>query len=204
MEQRLLISFVGAPGVGKTTMCSELAKRLPMVRCILEDTDQNLYLSKFYDDPLRWSFHSRISIFAMHLQNYTKISLDSPVSLMDKCIPELIVYAQRAYELGHIDELEFALYRQLYDATNQLIPPIDLFVYLSCSAETCYKRMLKRGREFESNVSINYITDVINRYDAWAETIPEEKIVRVNTDDEADWCEKMNELMRIVEGRNKC
>ncbi len=53
------VAIAGNIGAGKTTLSTKLGKHFNW-DIHYEDTDDNPYLSDFYDDMKRWSFHLQI------------------------------------------------------------------------------------------------------------------------------------------------
>ena len=162
-----LIALVGAVGVGKTYWGRQIEGRIPNCQFIQEDTSENLYLNEFYQDMKKWGFHSRISMLSMILANFNKISPKSDYVIIDRCVQELIVFATKEFEEGNMTEKEFRLYRQLFDSICSVIKTPDIYVYFHCSNQTSYNRILQRGRECEKNVTLEFCTDVMNRYNHW-------------------------------------
>ena len=181
-----VIALVGGVGVGKTYLGRKLSARMPSALFIEEDTTKNLYLNEFYSDMHKWGFHSRISMLAMVLSTTVNAYSSDRVVILDRCVDELIVFATKEYEEGNLTEKEFTLYKQLYGGILELLPKPDLFIYFRCSPETSYKRVNSRGRECEKNVEFSFLEDVIRRYDAWRDSLSNEKVIDLNTEEDID------------------
>ena len=153
------IAIVGGIAVGKSTIINKLRQSINGCVLIEEDVKNNIFLSDFYDNMKKWAFHSRISTLAMITNNYLQIP-DDPlpkVILMDRCVDELITFAHLHYDKGNLSSKEFAVYEMLYDSVVKLAPPIDLFIYVNCSAEKSMARIKKRNRPFEQGITIEYL-----------------------------------------------
>jgi len=196
MDNKKIITLVGGIGVGKTTLLSELAQMFKSVQTIEENAEQNLYLNEFYENPRKWGFHSRISMISMVATNYKKMEEDKEIYIFDRCIPELIVFANLEYELGNMTEKEYKLYIQLYDAFCHIIPKIDAYIYLTCSEENSLKRIQQRGRKCEQNVKLDFLSDIKQRYDLWAQKI--ENKIWINTDNYIDINKTVSQIKTML------
>ena len=102
---------------------------------------------------------------------------------MDRCLDELITFAQLHYDEGNLSNKEFAVYKMLYKSVVNLAPPIDLFIYVHCSAEKSMERIRQRNRPFEQGITIEYINTVNSYYQSWLETLDREKVISLCTDE---------------------
>lgn len=187
MKNRPLhIALVGGIAVGKTTILKSLGQSFTNSYLIEEDVNNNIFLSDFYQDMKTWAFHSRISTIAMIVNNYLSVPNDPSIQvvLMDRCIDELITFAQLHYEKNNMSSKEFAVYKMLYNSFLRLAPSIDLFIYITCSAQTSLERIKKRNRVFEQGISIDYINAINGYYQEWINSLNSEKVLRICTDDE--------------------
>lgn len=178
------IAIVGGIAVGKSTILKDLSKNLDNCLSIEEDVSQNIFLPDFYEDMKKWAFHSRISTMAMIANNYLNIqnNLEAKVVLMDRCLDELITFAQLHYDKGNMSDKEFDVYKMLYNSIVKFAPPIDLFLYVNCSPENSMERIKKRNRSFEQDITIEYIKKLNGYYDRWIMSLNPQKVVSLNTD----------------------
>ena len=61
---------------------------------------------------------------------------------------------------------------------------------------TLIRHIQKRGREYESSIRLDYLTNLNNRYESWAETY-DGKMLIVDTD-EIDFVESREDLGHII------
>lgn len=178
------IAIVGGIAVGKSTIIKSLYDEVDNCKIIEEDVAYNIFLSDFYADMKKWAFHSRISTLAMIANNYLQVPNDPPPKfvLLDRCIDELITFAQLHYDRGNMSDKEFEVYKVLYHTLVKLSPPIDLFIFANCSAETSMKRIRERNRIFEQGLTIDYINVLNKYYSDWISTLGSDRVVSLNTD----------------------
>ncbi len=63
-----------------------------------------------------------------------------------------------------LDDAELALYEQIYPLLKARIPRPDVVVFLQASTDVLMERIRLRGREFEKNISREYISDLNDAY----------------------------------------
>lgn len=195
------IAIVGGIAVGKSTIINKLYQSIAGCVLIEEDVKDNIFLSDFYDDMKKWAFHSRISTLTMIANNYLQIPNEPlpKVVLMDRCIDELITFAQLHYDKGNLSDKEFAVYKMLYESVVRLAPPIDLFIYAYCSAEKSMERIKKRNRPFEQGITIEYINTLNCYYESWIGSIEPQKVISMNTNDSVPSSEIAEIIKNVIE-----
>lgn len=192
-----VIALVGGIGVGKTFWGNKLVKTIQNSVFIEEQVTKNIFLNEFYGDMKKWGFHSRISMLSMILDSTKEAYGNENVVILDRCINELIVFAKKEYDENNMTDKEFVLYKQLYNAITHILPSPDVYLYFTCSPETCYTRIKKRNRECERNISEEFCRDVIYRYDLWRKTLSHDKVIDINTDTMVD-INLIKEKIRIL------
>ncbi|MEM4724163.1 MAG: deoxynucleoside kinase [Candidatus Hadarchaeum sp.] len=163
------IAVAGNIGVGKSTLTALLSERLGW-EAFYEAVDDNPYLADFYKDMRQWSFHSQIFFLSRRLRHHRQI-LDRPGTVVqDRSVYEdAEVFAENLYRQGHMTERDYRTYRELYEAMTLFLPPPDLVVYLRASVPTLIKRIRMRGRDFERDVSPEYLEQLNQLYEQWIE-----------------------------------
>ncbi len=163
------IAIAGNIGVGKSTLTALLSEKLGW-EAFYEAVDDNPYLADFYKDMRQWSFHSQIFFLSRRLRHHRQI-LDRPGTVVqDRSVYEdAEVFAENLYRQGHMTERDYRTYHELYEAMTLFLPPPDLVVYLRASVPTLIKRIRMRGRDFERDVSPEYLEQLNQLYEQWIE-----------------------------------
>ena len=151
----------GVIGAGKTTLCKLLAERFN-AQLVLEEFDENPFLSRFYEDPRRWGFHTQLSFLASRFQQQK--------TLLDRDLFHQVVISDYIFEKDRIfahlnlkgDELQ--LYETLFNQMKLAIPRPDLTVYLQSSPDRLMKNIKARGRSYESKMNRKYIEELNEAY----------------------------------------
>jgi deoxyadenosine/deoxycytidine kinase len=161
------IAIAGNVGVGKSTLTGLLAQRLGW-KPFFEAVDENPYLADFYSDMQAWSFHSQIFFLSRRLRHHRQL-LDYPNSVVqDRSVYEdAEIFAHNLYLQGDMDERDYGSYRELYEVLTSFLPPPDLIVYLRASLPTLVNRIAMRGRDYERDISHDYLERLNRLYEGW-------------------------------------
>lgn len=164
---KFFVAVAGNIGVGKSTLTELLCYRLGW-KPFFEAVADNPYLSDFYADMHRWSFHSQVFFLARRLHHYHRL-VEHPTSVIqDRTIYEdAEVFAENLYRQGYLSPRDYRTYRDIYEAVVTFLPPPDLVIYLKASEATLRRRIALRGREFERDISEEYLAQLNRLYDEW-------------------------------------
>ncbi|NPA43551.1 MAG: 2-amino-4-hydroxy-6-hydroxymethyldihydropteridine diphosphokinase [Chlorobi bacterium] len=156
------IVFEGNIGAGKTTLATMLADEYG-AKLITERFEENPFLPKFYEDPKRYAFPLEMSFLADRYQQLidelTSPDLFSPFTVSDYYVIKSLIFAGVTLE----DE-EYELYRKIFNIMYRDIKKPDLYVYLYRTTDDLLKNIAKRGREYEKNITADYLKSVHEGY----------------------------------------
>ncbi len=181
MINNKFIGIAGNIGVGKTTMTNELASQLDL-KPIFESVIDNPYLEDFYDNMSRWSFN--LQIYFLYDRFYRQIELmKSNVNfIQDRTIYEdKEIFAFNLYKSGKMSERDWKTYSNLFSTMSEFIKAPDLIVYLKANTDTLISRIENRKREFEKDISSEYIHSLNIYYDKWINSLNQDKVLVVDT-----------------------
>jgi deoxyadenosine/deoxycytidine kinase len=177
------IAVAGNIGVGKSTLVTLLSRRLgwePFYEAVAE----NPYLADFYTNMHLWSFHSQIFFLSNRLRSHRQL-LDHPTSVVqDRSVYEdAEIFAHNLYDQGYLGERDYATYRQLYEVLTEFLPPPDLVLYLRASVETLQRRISRRGRDYERQITPGYLKQLNDLYESWIDAFSLCPVLTVPADD---------------------
>ena len=162
------ITVAGNIGVGKSTLVGLLANRLKW-EPVFEAFTENPYLADFYEDMRRWSFHSQVFFLSRRLQQHHDLLQRDTSVIQDRSVYEdAEIFAQNLYRQGHLSERDWLCYQDLYQTMATLLRPPHLVVYLKASVETLRRRISQRGRDYELSITDDYLGQLNDLYDQWA------------------------------------
>jgi deoxyadenosine/deoxycytidine kinase len=182
-SQKCFVAIAGNIGVGKSTLTYILAEMLGW-KPFYEAVDENPYLADFYADMRRWSFHSQVFFLSRRLQHHRQL-VDHPGSVVqDRSVYEdAEIFARNLYDRGQMSPRDYGAYHDLYEGIRAFLPPPDLLVYLKGSVETLLTRIRLRGRDFERDISPDYLDRLNILYDQWIERWDSCPVLVVPADD---------------------
>ena len=177
------VAIAGNIGVGKSTLTGLLAQQLTW-EPFYEAVEDNPYLADFYQDMRQWSFHSQIFFLSRRLRHHRAL-LDHPNSVVqDRSVYEdAEVFARNLYRQGNMGERDYKSYRELYEVLTMFLPSPDLVVYLRASVPTLQRRIALRGREFEREISEQYLAQLNGLYEEWTANFTLCPVLTVPADD---------------------
>ncbi len=176
------VAVAGNIGSGKTTLTKMLAKQLGWIPDY-DNNDNNPYLISFYEDMQRWSFNLQIFFLNNRFRQVVNIKESKKTVIQDRTIFEdAYIFAPNLHDMGLMATRDFQNYISLFELMNKFIKPPDLLIYLKASVPTLVEQIQKRGRKYESTIRIDYLQNLNDRYNKWAESYQDGKILTIDTD----------------------
>jgi deoxyadenosine/deoxycytidine kinase len=161
------IAVAGNIGVGKSTLVSLLCQKLDW-EPFYEPVTENPYLADFYRDMRAWAFHSQIFFLTHRLRIHNQLLKHPGSAIQDRSVYEdAEVFARNLNDQGLISERDYSSYRELYQVLVDFLPPPDLVVYLRASADTLIYRIRNRGRDYERQITHEYLLQLNKIYEEW-------------------------------------
>lgn len=155
------IAIEGVIGAGKTTLAKMLSDDLP-ARVVLEKFEENPFLPKFYEDPDRLAFQTQLFFLLSRYKQQQE--LIQPDLFNRFLITDYIFEKDKIFAYLNLEDDELKLYETVLSAIEHKVPTPDLVVYIQCSVERLMMNIKKRGRDFEKNISEQYIRDLNEAY----------------------------------------
>lgn len=195
---KYFVAIAGNIGVGKSTLTALVAQRLGWEPCY-EAFEENPYLADFYQDMPRWSFHSQAFFLSRRLQQHHDLLEKDCSVLQDRSMYEdAEVFAYNLFHQGHMSNRDWHTYWELYRTLCLLLTPPNLVVYLKASVPTLARRISQRGREYERNLSSDYLQQLNGLYDRWVQHFTLCPVLTVETDN-LDYVHHTDHLDQIVQ-----
>ncbi len=182
MKNKFNLGIAGNIGVGKTTLTEKLSIDLGFTP-IYESVIDNPYLSDFYTDMSRWSFNLQIYFLYTRFESQVKLLESNSSFIQDRTIYEdKEIFASNLVELGHMSDRDFKTYCEIFNAMLKFIKRPDLIIYLQANTDTLMSRIKNRKRDYELDISSEYIHSLNIYYDRWISKLPKKNVLIVKTD----------------------
>ena len=196
------VAVAGNIGVGKSTLVGLLCQRLGW-QPFYEPEAENPYLPDFYRDMQTWAFHSQIFFLTHRLRAHRKLIEHPNSAIQDRSVYEdAEIFAHNLYRQGQISERDYGTYHELYQVLSEFLPPPDLVVYLRASVDTLQRRIRNRGRDYEREISSDYLTQLNELYESWIDNFGLCPVLTVPAD-ELDYVAHPGHLDLIVQKVNE-
>jgi deoxyadenosine/deoxycytidine kinase len=192
------IAIAGNIGAGKTTLTKMLAKHFKW-EAHFEDVDDNPYLDDFYHSMERWSFNLQIYFLNSRFRQILEIRKSGKNTIQDRTIYEdAFIFAPNLHAMGLMTNRDYTNYKLLFDLMEDLVGPPDLMIYLRSSIPNLVKQIHMRGRDYENTISIEYLSRLNERYEAWIQTYDKSKLVIIDVDN-IDYVNSPEDLGAIIQ-----
>lgn len=193
------IAVAGNIGVGKTTLTRLLFERYGW-QTYYEPEAHNPYISDFYENMERWSFHSQICFLTQRFKDHLAIQEGKEICIQDRTIYEdAEIFAHNLHARSLMSNRDYASYCDLYEAMVKSLKRPQLVVYLKASTWTLISRIRKRGRDYERSVDREYLGQLNIEYERWIKQISTNWNVLIVDTDNFDMYEDVNWMRGILE-----
>lgn len=174
-KRKLYVVIAGNIGAGKTTLTRMLSEKLAW-KAYYEKVIDNPYLSDFYADMERWSFHLQVYFLSHRFKSQKEITNWPDSCIQDRSIYEDVeIFAHSLHKQGKMTEKDYCNYQDLFSIMVSYLRKPDVIIYLKAPIELLLEHISKRGRDYEQTIDPDYLRVLNDAYDDWIE--------RANKDD---------------------
>ena len=147
----------------------------------------------------RWSFNLQVYFLNSRFRELLAAKGKDIKFVQDRTIYEdAHIFAPNLHAMGLMNHRDFTNYKSLFELMESLIEGPDLLIYLRSSIPNLVSKIHKRGREYENSISINYLSRLNERYEAWISTYDKGKLLVIDVD-ELDFVENKADLTKVIE-----
>lgn len=202
LERFNYIALEGNIGAGKTTLVHKIAEDFN-AKTVLERFADNPFLPKFYKDQNRYAFPLEMSFLA---DRYQQLSDDlAQFDLFkDFIVADYHIFKSLIFAKITLAEDEYRLYRNLFDIIYKEMPKPDLYIYLYQNTERLLQNIKRRGRNYEQNISADYLDKINNGYLEYIKSETDLNVLIIDVSDRdfvkkhEDYLFVLNEIQRVI------
>ena len=156
------IAIEGNIGAGKTTLSQMLSEDYNC-RLILEQFTDNPFLPPFYEHPERYAFPVEL-FFMTERHKQLQEELAQQELFQQSIIADYFFLKTLLFAKNNLRSDEYRLFQRLFNILNATFPKPDLLVYLHRSVDSLMENIRKRGREYERDITAEYLAQIQNAY----------------------------------------
>ncbi|WP_075341710.1 deoxynucleoside kinase [Tenacibaculum agarivorans] len=192
------VAIAGNIGAGKTTLTKLLAKHYNW-QPHFESVDENPYLDDFYGEMERWSFNLQVYFLNSRFRQILEFRESGKNVIQDRTIYEdAHIFAPNLHAMGLMTNRDFSNYTSLFELMEKLVNAPDLLIYLRADISTLVGQIHKRGRDYESSISIDYLSRLNERYEAWISKYNKGKLLVIDVN-KLDFVDNQEDLGYIID-----
>ena len=178
MRNLYYLAVEGPIGVGKTSLVKLLGKKLG-AKMVLEEYENNPFLEDFYNDPERFAFQTQLFfLMSRYRQQQDLRQVDMFHNLL---ITDYMFVKDRLFASLNLDDKELSLYDTVANLLERNVLKPDMVIYLQADTQTLMRNIAKRGRDFETNMSFEYLDALGQVYAEYFFKYQETPLIIINT-----------------------
>ena len=178
-ERLRYVAIEGPIGAGKTSLARALAERLH-ARLVLEESEANPFLPRFYRDPERYALATQL-FFLTHRVNQISAVMQQDL-FAGRVVADFMLDKDPLFAELTLTAEELALYRDLYGHVKPRAPAPDLVIYLQASPDTLMERVKRRAVAYESDLTLDYLRRLAEAYSGFFHHYAAAPVLIVNSD----------------------
>ena len=194
MRNLYYLAVEGPIGVGKTSLVKLLGKKLG-AKMVLEEYENNPFLEDFYNEPERFAFQTQL-FFLMnrYRQQQDLRQVDIFHNLL---ITDYMFVKDRLFASLNLDDKELSLYDTVANLLERNVLKPDMVIYLQADTQTLMRNIARRGRDFETNMSFEYLDALGQVYTEYFFKYQETPLIIINTNN-IDFVNNNDDLEEVI------
>jgi deoxyguanosine kinase len=187
------IAVEGVIGAGKTSLARLLSER-QNAKLVLEEFEDNPFLPKFYQDRSRYAFQTQLSFLASRFNQQKNLTTKDLFS--DFTVSDYLFDKDRIFARLNLSDDELALYDRIYGIMSGIAAKPDLVIFIQCSIERLLQNIHQRGREYEMDISVDYLEELNEAYNHFFYHYDRSPLLIINAN-EIDFVNNLDHLTYI-------
>ena len=195
------ITIDGVIGVGKTTLAKMIAEKYNG-SILLEEVEENPFLSDFYKDPKHYAFSTQLFfLLSRYRQQQSILQQDLFHNLL---VSDYLFAKDKIFAYLNLEDRELMLYEKIMSLLEREIVKPDLVIYLKSSPDRLMNNIKKRGRPYEREMSKEYIESLNIAYNRFFNHYKQTPLLTLNVTelDFVSYPEDFEKIIKIIENKN--
>ena len=182
LDSLKLIAVDGPPGALKSTVARLIAERLE-ARLVLDQVDDNPFLTKFYGDMRRYALHTQISFLLSRYKQQSEVA--QPELFRQKTVTNYTLTTDEIFAHLTLSQDEYHLYRHLQSAMVGSFVRPDVVIFLRADIAALLDCMEQAGEGPVYGMGRDYVQKVLDEYNAHFFAYEQSPVLVVEMD---AWC----------------
>lgn len=162
---------------------------------LLEEVEENPFLSDFYRDPKHYAFSTQLFfLLSRYRQQQTILQKDLFHNVL---VSDYLFAKDKIFAYLNLDDRELFLYEKIITLLERDIVKPDLVIYLKSSPDRLMANIKKRGRSFEKDMSKDYIESLNAAYNQFFKTYEDSPLLVINVT-ELDFVNNPGDFEKII------
>ena len=162
---------------------------------VLEEYENNPFLEDFYNDPERFAFQTQLFfLMSRYRQQQDLRQVDMFHNLL---ITDYMFVKDRLFASLNLDDKELSLYDTVANLLERNVLKPDMVIYLQADTQTLVRNIAKRGRDFETNISFEYLDALSQVYTEYFFKYQETPLIIINTNN-IDFVNNNDDLEEVI------
>lgn len=180
MKSAYHIAIEGTIGVGKTSLAKILVERLNG-RLVLEEFEENPFLTEFYKEPERFAF--QVQLFFLLSRYKQQLYLQQTDLFTNAIVSDYMFVKDRLFAALNLNDKEMSLYDSVARLLEKNVAYPDLVIFLQSDTERLLQNIKSRGRDYELNIDWKYIDALNQLYNEYFFRYDKSPLLIINTND---------------------
>ncbi len=165
-EGASLVSVLGPPASGKTTLARALAEELP-AELIREDYKGNPFLAASYVGPHEARLPAQLFYLLSRVRQLSSATWpDAGTVVSDYAFCQDSIYAHQRLSAD-----DLSAYEPVHERLARRVRPPDVLIRLDASEQTLLKRIARRGRQYEQAMTAGFLAAMRRAYNDLTEVV---------------------------------
>lgn len=166
--KNMILCIEGNIGSGKTSLASKISEDFG-VDLVLEPFAENPFLENFYKNPKRFALALEMQFLVDRFSQLNDLQQNSTSTFMvaDYHLSKSLLFAKTT-----LKKKERKLFETYFKLLSEKIEIPFFYVFLKQSTENLLKNIKKRGRNFEKNISSEYLNELNKKYEKYLNETP--------------------------------
>ncbi len=188
------IAIEGVIGAGKTSLTTKISEWYG-AHAVKEEFETNPFLQDFYTDRRRYAFQTQIFFLLSRFRQQEQLRQYD--LFHSKIISDYMFQKDRIFATTNLSDAEMKLYDGLARIMEQQIAVPDFVIYLKTSTAKLMANIRKRNREYEKEMSEEYIDTLNKLYDSFFSHYKKTALITIHMD-EVDFINSEKDFKNIV------